>query len=137
MTKAYYFSTFGQTTPITEDQKKLLMIERTTKEQEVFVNSSDYVLNLTEEVDFEQQETGNMNIDYAHSGKRVFKLDQQHPFSISIKRSFMELTNKDHAWVKISMWIYPDENWKESKLSLIATFPVSYTHLTLPTILRV
>ena len=49
-------------------------------------------------------------------------MDAEHNFSKPIKKNFNELTASDHAWIKVSLWIYPTEKWQQSKLSLIATF---------------
>ncbi|MCO6499620.1 MAG: hypothetical protein J5I47_04475 [Vicingus serpentipes] len=121
MTKDYYFSVFGQITPPTEEQKELLLIQRSLTAVDEFLHPEKYQLVLTEEEGFENEKEG-VIFDYPHSGKRVFKMDKTHVFSPAIKKKFSELTEQDHAWIKVTLWVYPSEKWKESELSLITTF---------------
>lgn len=120
MTKAYYFSTFGQLSPVTKNQKKLLMVERSSDRHEKFINNGEYIMTFKDKIDFENNQ--GVLFETAHSGSKVCKLDRDNIFSNTINKKFEDITKKDHAWIKISLWVYPTENWEESKLSLIATF---------------
>ena len=123
MTKAYYFSVFGQTTKQSSVQEKLLLVNRTTTDTEIFEHQEDYQLAFSEVLNFENKIDEGINNDNAYSGEKVFILNKEHPFSTKISKTFTELTKgKDHVWIKISLWVYPSSNWKASKLSLIATF---------------
>lgn len=120
MTKSYYLSTFGQIASPTLEQKKLLLIERSTTEVEKFNHQEDYEVVLTDIHDFENEH--GFVFDNAHSGIKVFKLNIDKNFSGARHMRFEQLTDKDHAWIKLSAWVYPTENWNESNLSLVATF---------------
>lgn len=122
MTKEYYFSVFGQTSSPSKEQQELLLIDRGTTGVDVFLNPKKYRMVFSEMIDFEEENENNIVVDNAHSGIKAFKLNKDHPFSKNIKKKFKELTKTDHAWIKVSLWVYPNEKWKESKLSLISTF---------------
>lgn len=109
MTKAYYFSVFGQTTLPTEEQKELLLIKRSVTSVDEFLHPEKYQLILEEKNDFENEKTGGTIFNNAHSGDYVFKMNKAHPFSPAIKKKFNELTQQDHAWIKITAWVYPSE----------------------------
>lgn len=118
MTKAYYKSTFLQTTSPTDKQKELLLIKRFTTANEVFTNPEDYNQTKTFDLTFED---GNEH-KIVHSGKKSFALTKDVPYSPNISVPYSEITKKDHAWLKISMWVFPTENWLNSKLTLVYTF---------------
>ncbi|MFT5821122.1 MAG: hypothetical protein ACI8ZM_002371 [Crocinitomix sp.] len=80
MTKPYYFSTFGQTTAQTSEQKALLLINR---EQTEFRNPQDYNLIATIAPDFELP----------------MLLDGESIQTPRIKISYNKLTDKDHLWI--------------------------------------
>ncbi len=81
MTKDYYFSVFGQTTPPTEEQNELLLINRELTD---FENPEDYNLITTIRPDFELP----------------MLLDGENIQTPIVKIPFDELTEKDHLWIK-------------------------------------
>lgn len=122
MTQEYYWSIFGQMSPPTTEQKELLLIERSTTSVDKFLNQENYTLSFSETLDFEESNDAHIVVENARSGTQIFRLDKAHSFSKKIKKEFNFLTQNDHAWIKISFWFYPTKQWKESKMSLIATF---------------
>ena len=96
------------------------MVERSSDRHEKFINNGEYIMTFKDKIDFENNQ--GVLFETAHSGSKVCKLDRDNIFSNTINKKFEDITKKDHAWIKISLWVYPTENWEESKLSLIATF---------------
>jgi hypothetical protein len=120
MTKDYYFSVFGQTNSPTDEQKELLLIKRTTTNTEVFEHQEKYHLTSSDLNDFENEE--GMDFDKAFSGNKVLIMDQNTIFSKAFRKPFKEITESDHAWIKISAMVFPSDNWQESELSLVVAF---------------
>jgi hypothetical protein len=81
MTKAYYFSVFGQTTPVTDEQKALLLINR---EQTEFKNPAAYKLITTIYPEFELP----------------MLLDGENIHTPLIQIPYNALTDKDHLWIR-------------------------------------
>ncbi len=81
MSRSYYFSVFGQTSPPTDEQKQLLLIDRSLTE---FKNKKDYILKNTITSNFQLPDT----------------LSQSNMYTPLIESPFNQLTKKDHIWVK-------------------------------------
>lgn len=92
ITKDYYLSVFGQLSLPTQEQLKLLSIERN---QTVFKNENDYTMIHTikseEEMPLMMTQDGNM-------------------FSKNIKRAYKDLTSKDHLWIRGYSSVIPQGN---------------------------
>ncbi len=82
ITKAYYFSVFGQVSPPTEAQLKLLSIDRN---QTVFTNEDEYVKVKT----------------IRYEGEKPLMMSQEkNIYTQNIQIPYKELTNKDHVWIR-------------------------------------
>jgi hypothetical protein len=123
MTQAYYFATFGKTS-VTEADQKLLLIERPTDANEVLNNESEYSRRTAAIIDFEKGETKglSMNSDTVFAGKYSLKLDENHPFSPAFEMPFRQITNKDHAWIRAEVMVFPVAVVDENSASLVVTF---------------
>lgn len=82
ITKAYYFSVFGQVTAPKDAQLELLSIDHNLTE---FTNDSDYVKVKT--------------IQY-HAELPLMMSQEKNMYSQNIKIPFKELTKKDHVWIR-------------------------------------
>ena len=121
MTKDYYWAIFGQTTDPTEEQKDLLLINRIYNgKEEVFTPNSKYFKTNSETLDFE--DNSGTPFPNAHSGSKVLKLGFKKRFSPEIKHPFRQLTPNDHAWIKLSAWVWIPEDTVSPDLILIASF---------------
>ncbi len=120
MTADYYFSTFGQTSPPTQEQQNLLSIYRSTTAIEHFNNQDEYEIVYQNILDFEEGKSANKFDD--PDSNSSFLIGRGSEFSPALRTSFSTLTTKDHAWVKASMWVYPDSNWTKTLLSMVVTF---------------
>lgn len=81
MTKSYYFSVFGQTTPPTPEQKELLLINRELTE---FKNPEDYNLIQTIRPEFELP----------------MLLNAETPQTPLVKLPYNSFSEKDHLWIR-------------------------------------
>ncbi len=123
MTKAYYFATFGKTS-FSEEDRKLLLVDRPTDALEVMKNESDYYRRTAAIFDFENELSGGMkkNSDTVYEGNFSLYLDQQHPYSSAFEIPFREITGKDHAWIRAELMVFPVSIPGENSASLVVTF---------------
>ncbi len=119
MTKAYYFKVFGKLWASDED-KKLLLIERSFYAPESSFNEDDYTSKTLTILDFENDEMKNST--FAYSGKYAFKMDSINVYSPNVIAKYKELTKKDHAFIRITAYVYPTEELDQNTFSLIAQF---------------
>lgn len=112
MSRAYYFSTFLQFSPPTEDQKKLLLKGKSNDGNEIFSkeDSLTHALNYAEIETFEN-EKNNLDTRFLidsikHSGKHSFLTTSENPYTKAIEPMHEIITGKSYTWVKASAWLY-------------------------------
>jgi hypothetical protein len=110
MSRPYYFSTFLQIHPTTQEQRDLLLEGKFNSGVEVFSkhDSLTHFLAFTREVNFENE---NINKRYLsdvihHSGKNALILCNKTLSSYSLQASFSDVTQKTYTWIKGSVWLY-------------------------------
>ncbi|MCX6234664.1 MAG: hypothetical protein NT175_08075 [Bacteroidetes bacterium] len=125
MTRSYYFRIFGKT-KVSQEDKKLLLVERSYTGTEIFTNQQDYNGRILRNLDFEMDgsdfATKHYITSFAHSGHSSLKMDSTVEFSPNIAAKFKDLTSKDHAWIRASAYIYPVSELKGKPLFLVMTF---------------
>jgi hypothetical protein len=121
MTRKYYFATFGKL-HVSEEEKKLLLINRSFNGREKFTNENEYLSNVIAAKDFED-EPGHTG-EKAHAGRYSFKTDSINIYSPAIEIPHWEITGKDHAWIRVKAYIYPVTAPAKSDFGLV----VQYTH---------
>lgn len=123
MTKAYYFATFGKTSA-TENDRKLLLIERPVDGIEVLKNETDYMRRTAALYGFEKPEDQGLTLstDNVFAGKASLRMDERHPFSSTFEMPFHEITGKDHAWFRVGVKVYPVKEIEPDKAWLVITF---------------
>jgi hypothetical protein len=119
MTRKYYFKIFGKMSS-TEDDKKLLLIQRSFDGSENFSNESEYKSKILKKLDFENSEKKDSTMSY--SGKYSLKLDSANIFSSTIEAPYFELTNKGHAWIRVTAYVYPTKDIIADPFSLVVHF---------------
>jgi len=119
MTKEYYFKVFGKMYA-TEEDKKLLLIKRSFDGVEKFENENEYNNRILEKLDFENSEKKDSTKFYA--GKYSFKLDSTTIYSLAIESPFYNITSKDHAWIRVTAFIYPTKDVASDPFSLVVHF---------------
>ncbi len=118
MTRQYYFAIFGKTS-VTEDDKKLLLVERSTGAIEFIKNEKDYKHSRICYYSFEEGGTTNL---ISRSGKGSLRLNSAVPFSPGLDIKFNELTQNDHAWIRATVYVYIPHGHQGELPSLVVTF---------------
>lgn len=123
MTKAYYFATFGKTS-CTEEDKKLLLIERANDASEELKNESDYSKRIATKFDFENKTDQELQLssDTVFEGTYSQKLDSGHPYSKAFEMTFSDITSKEYAWIRAQVQVFPTDTIHENYGSLVLTF---------------
>jgi len=119
MTRAYYFAVFGKLQS-TEEDKKLLMVNRSFDTTESLANEADYTYRLLKELDFEVIDT--KDSIPAFSGSSSFQLDSANIYTPTIESTYEQLTEKDHAWIKVTAFVFPTEDYIQNPFSLVMHF---------------
>ncbi len=123
MSKAYYFAVFGKTNA-TDDDRKLLLVERSVDEFDSFKNESEYKLKQAASFDFEGQEFANLflSTDTVYEGAASLQMDAQHSYSPAYEAAYYELTMGDHAWLRAGVRVFPISEIAPEMASLVITF---------------
>lgn len=119
MTRDYYLTVFGQL-KVSEAEKELLLIKRSFDANETFANETDYTSLLSKKIGFESVENKDSLI--VHSGQYALKLDSLNIYSPGIELPYNEMTEKDHAWVRASAWVYLTQPLSSNPFSLVVHF---------------
>lgn len=119
MTKAYYFRTFGKL-DATDDDRKLLMVNRTFNGVEQFVNDGEYHLSRMLKSDYgtEVQYDSSTVV----SPQNSMQLDSVTLYSKAIEIPYSSITANDHAWLCLSAWVYPTIDPVTNPFSLVVQF---------------
>ncbi len=118
MTAAYYFKIFGKTS-VSEDDRELLLVERSTSAEENFTKHERYIKRNLQYFDFEDHDHLNQ---LTHNGNGALLMNEQTPYSPGIELTFSELTGKDHAWIQASVYVYIPDSISGPLPALVATF---------------
>lgn len=124
MTREYYVAIFGRTS-VTDKQKDLLLVDRSSTTTEFFTNMDDYERKLTFHQDYEVPETGIENHysrEPVHTGSFSFRMDSNMIYSPGYNLTFKNITDREYAWLRISVYIYPTSEISENDALLVVTF---------------
>ncbi|MBI4944829.1 MAG: hypothetical protein HY840_00350 [Bacteroidetes bacterium] len=120
----YWLATFGKTTA-SPNNEKLLYMDWPTNGIENFTNESDYTKTHTWELGFEESEgmpKEKLNTEIFHSGKSSYVFDSITEFGPAIEKKYSEITDKYHAWIRVSVWVYPVSDTKKYPACIVTTF---------------
>lgn len=117
MTRKYYFAIFGKTS-VNEEDKKLLLVKRSTEPYEYFNNEEGYSKKIIYKNYFESTEYKNLLGDT----NGVFIMNENVPFSQGPDLMYKEITCNNHAWIRASVKIYIPDGYQEVLPLLIVTF---------------
>jgi len=123
MTSSYYFRVFGKTSASADD-KKLLLIPRSTGEEEIFADEGDYTGKSIFKNDFNHppvDATAQYNDTLAKEGKCI-RLDSSFIYTAKMEKPYYDITRKDHAWIRTTFWYYPVHSAEAALLSLVVAF---------------
>jgi len=124
MTRDYYFSTFGRTS-VTDKQMDLLLVKRSSTTAEYFTNTENYQRKLIFLQDYEIPESGredHYSREPVHTGSFSFRMDSTMVYSPGHHITFAQLTDREYAWLRISVYIYPTSAVSGNDALLVATF---------------
>ena len=108
ITKAYYMRVFGKTS-VSKEDKKLLLVERSTETIEIIPTQQKYTRKLLCNLDFEHPQENKAPFGYKSSG--ALRLDDKIEFSEGINIKYKDITQKEYAWLRASVKIYvPNES---------------------------
>jgi hypothetical protein len=119
MTKDYYFKVFGKLS-VNENDKKLLLVNRTFSDAEMMDSEIDYTSKLLQKIDFENSSVKDSFQGY--NSKYSFLLNNSTKMSPTISATYSEITHKDHAWVKVTAYVYPTKDVMKYPFNLIVCF---------------
>lgn len=103
ITKAYYMCVFGKTS-VSKEDKKLLLVERSTETIEIIPEGQKYTRKLLCNLDFEQLQENKAPFGYKSSG--ALRLDDKIEFSEGINIKYKNITQKEYAWLRATVKIY-------------------------------
>lgn len=112
MSRAYYFSTFLQTSPPTVEQTKLLLKGKFNDGIEVYTkdDSLTHALSYAIVEDFEKPKKDIkpqfMSDSIKHTGKYSLITSSENPFSSAIEEEHQKITHKSYIWIKASVWVF-------------------------------
>jgi len=119
MTGAYYMRTFGKL-HASEEDRKLLMVNRFFNGEEFFENDGSYI--KTKEFNIERFEKIKYDSLTEVNGSNSNTLSVDTIYSPGIEVSYAEITKKDHAWLRITAWVYPVVDVVENPFCFVTQF---------------
>lgn len=107
ITKAYYMRVFGKTS-VSKEDKKLLLVERSTETIEIIPTQQKYTRKLLCNLDFEHpQENQLKNWEpFGYNSTGGLRLDDKVEFSEGINIKYKDITQKKYAWLRATVKIY-------------------------------
>jgi hypothetical protein len=120
MTKEYYFASFGSLTQDKNLKKDLLMVDRFDWKNVDYTNKNNYSERIIYETSFE--EISGVKSKESFTGNKSFKLNDQNIYTPPFKISFDEITDKDHAFIKIMAKVYKTGQDNDNPTLLTASF---------------
>jgi len=122
MTRAYYFAIFGKTS-VPDADRSLLMIDRAAEEiLPTHLDHFNYRELSLHTYENSGEDPGRLVKDTAFSGEYSLKLLPGSPFASGLEISFKDLTKREYAWLRVSVWVYPMETIDKIQASLVASF---------------
>lgn len=106
ITKAYYFSVFGKTS-VTEENKKLMLVERSTETIEIMPTDIKFNHKVLKEYNWQYINEDQKNINpFGYNSLGSLEMSGDMEFSPGIDIKYNEITNKEYAWVRASVRIF-------------------------------
>lgn len=132
MTRAYYLSTFGQLSAPTNEQKKLLLVQRSVTLNDSLGNEEKESLEAGKKIFLAFNGLKNDSIADS-SGKFVAPICKGNDTSAKIAAPYRELTQKYYAWIKGTLNIFiPSQDTSKNP----ACIEIMFTHKGWPYKLR-
>ncbi len=123
-TKEYFLKVFFKNR-IDEDDKKLLLVERSKTAFEEMPNDREYIISRMECIDFEsieENKQSNYDSTFAFSGKYSFRMDSIMIYSPGYKIPYDELSDNYYVWIRASVYVYPVNDIIDNEALLVVSF---------------
>jgi hypothetical protein len=107
ITKAYFWRVFGKTS-VTDEDKKLLLVERSAETIEVMPENIAFTKRVLKEYGFEKPTEEHLNNwdSVGYNSKGSFRMDENTEFSPGIDIKYKDITQKEYAWLRVSVRIF-------------------------------
>lgn len=124
MTKPYYWAVFGQTAPVDDDTKELLLVERSLTAEDVFANKDRYYLKRTMTVQYSEAfgVPADKLTTIDSSTQSYVQMDSNYVFTPAFRKNFEDMTDADHLYLIITAQVYLFHDPVDNPFSLVATF---------------
>ena len=122
MTFEYYVNSFGQTKVNFNDKNSLLLIDR--YKADTIRNVAKYTRESLKVIDYESFDPTNSRISktISHNSQQSYLIDSSIDFYNIVKIPFNELTKCNHAWIRVAVYAYYNEEELNSSCLLSTTF---------------
>lgn len=119
MTKAYYFRVFGT---VNFDQKNdnYLLVNRSFVGVERLENPENYYKKLSRILKFNKNTSVHTGLTALQIDR--FQLDSLNKYSPALEIPYSKLTKKDHAWIRVTVDVYPISEVATNTLSFVTHF---------------
>ncbi|MFH1160062.1 MAG: glycosyltransferase family 39 protein [bacterium] len=122
MTKEYYWAIFGRT-HVEESSKKLLEVVETS-DREFLKEGQQFTKRVLANYTFEYQgadQDPHLSRTIVKAGSHSYQMDSTVEFSPGIKVAYNELAAKEGSWLRVTLFVYPTVEMKESPANLVVT----------------
>jgi hypothetical protein len=100
-----------------------LLIDRGADGKQGFTNENEYVHKEVDELVFDSDGLNEQIVsNQSFSGCCSVELSEDNNQSPYIEKTFAELTSSDHAWIRVSAYVYVDSNDVANPFSLVTHF---------------
>ncbi len=120
MTKEYYFASFGSLTQDNNLKTELLLIDRFNWKNIDYKNESNYSERVIYETSFEDISVSKS--EHSFTGNKSFKLNEQSMYTPPFKTPYSEITDKDHAFIKVTAKVYKTGQENNNPTLLTSSF---------------
>ncbi|MGZ4036134.1 MAG: hypothetical protein ACXVP4_14870, partial [Bacteroidia bacterium] len=128
ITAAFYKKTFLQTANVTPEEQSLLEIQRSFDPNQKF-NDGDLsyrrrtigYFNM-DDINTEYVEPYYLDTLHVRSGRYSFRASPESAFSPSLVIPYDQITKKDHAWIRFTVWFFPTCDMKGAAADVVIHF---------------
>jgi hypothetical protein len=124
MTREYYFRVFLKD-KVTEEDRKLLLIERSATGIDNFTNEDEYNRKVLYFDDFENPDeklADFYDTTVVFDGKYSFRMDSSRLYSHVIDHKYHEVTNDYYAWIRTTVKFFPANEESVDNVFLATSF---------------
>jgi hypothetical protein len=122
VTKEYYWAVFMKK-HASEEDKKLLLIERSHSGDDVLENESDYIKKVVAFEGFEESKnSSNYDTSIVYDGSYSYRMDENIVFGPTISLQYQDITDDYYAYLRPGVYVYPDYDLSEKDVFVVFHF---------------